>query len=159
MKRLAQKLLVPGTLAFSACSPVMPEMDAGSDAGRDAGTDAGTDAGYDAGIDAGYDAGTDAGTDAGSDAGMDGGLGPCPHSSPYNPVSGATSVDDAGVRCECTPQLTGGLGECCDMDIGNPCPICCGNPQDPDAGREFFGADGGLFYSHDADAGQPVCLC
>jgi hypothetical protein len=135
MKRLAQKLVVPGTLAFSACSPVMPGMDAGTDAGHDAGSDAGMDAGYDAGI------------------------GPCPHSAPYNPVDGATSVDDAGVRCQCTPQLTGGLGECCDPDIGNPCPICCGNPKDADGGREFFLPDGGLVYSHDADAGQPVCLC
>jgi hypothetical protein len=133
-------------------------MDAGFDAGQDAGVDAGTDAGTDAGVDAGYDAGVDAGMDAGvRDAGD---LGPCPISSPYNPMS-ASSIDDAGVRCECVPffQFDGGYGECCDTDIGNPCPICCGSPKDADGGREYYLDDGGFTFSQNADAGQPVCFC
>jgi hypothetical protein len=163
LKSLRKKLAVPGALALSACSAPMPTMDAGSDAGSDAGRDAGVDAGYDAGFDAGYDAGVpDAGSDAGYDAGMnDGGdLGPCPNSSPGTPVPGSSVTLASGVRCECESffYADGGPGECCDTDIGNPCPICCFNPMDADGGREYSLPDGGTAYGY-TDAGFPVCYC
>ena len=76
------------------------------------------------------------GTDAG-DAGN------CPHD----------PTGDAGtVRCACEMQYQDDGGfhwwECCDDDIGNPCPICCGNPRDTDGGRMYY-----------PDSGTPVCYC
>lgn len=140
MKRWA----VPGALALSACSAPTPMMDAGFDAGADAGrVDGGVDGGVDAGVDAGYDAGVDAGHED-----------PCPVSSPGNPQPGAVAVTDAGWRCECqTGDILntddGGyvFHECCDTDVGNPCPICCFNNREEDGGRMYY-----------ADAG-PVCFC
>jgi hypothetical protein len=118
-----RRRLLPTALAVVAC---------GTPSQKDAGYDAGTDGGNDGGIDAGYDAGIDAGTDGG-----------CPH-----PDTG-----DAGtVRCTCElnvlPDGDAGWLECCDPDIGNPCPICCANPRDADGGR--------LYYP---DSGVPVCYC
>jgi hypothetical protein len=159
VKSLRKKLAVPGALALSACSAPMPTMDAGSDAGSDAGRDAGVDAGYDAGVDAGYDAGV---PDGGPDAGMnDGGdLGPCPFSSPGNPIPGSSVTLDGGVRCACESFFypDAGPGECCDTDVGNPCPICCFNPMDTDGGREYYLDDGGVAFGY-TDAGTPVCYC
>jgi hypothetical protein len=156
MRRLAQKLAIPGALAFSACSAPNPGMDAGADAGPTP-----NDGGHnDGGFDAGYDAGVpDSGVPDGGhrDAGD---LGPCPISSPGNPMN-ATFTEDSGVRCECVPffQMDGGFGECCDEDIGNPCGICCYNPKDADGGRAYYGDDGGIVYGV-IDAGvQAWCLC
>src|SRR5690349_7308815 len=149
---MRKRLAIPGVLAFGACSAPAMVTDAGTDAGLDAGArDAGADAGYDAGVpDAGLD---DAGTpDAGApDAGMsdagDVDAGPCPHASPGNPMYG-TYEDDAGLRCVCEISVgTGNFAECCDPDIGNPCPICCYSLKDTDGGRAYY-----------PDAG-PQCLC
>ena len=120
MKRFPRKRLLPGALVVVAC---------GSPSIKDAGTDAGADAGYDAG----YDGGTrDGGVDAGN----------CP-SGPIN---------DAGMKCVCEPVILGDGGqdsfECCDPDIGNPCPVCCLNPREADGGRQYQG-----------DSGIPVCFC
>jgi len=132
---------LPSALILVACgSP------GAKDAGFDAGRDAGEDAGFDAGVDAGADAGSDAGTDSGMpDSGVDGGLpdSGCPH---------PPTTDDAGVRCDCEvtylPDGDAGWFECCDTDVGNPCPICCYNPRDADGGRMYY-----------ADGGPPVCYC
>lgn len=139
--RFTRRRLLPTALAVVACGSPSPQ-DGGTDSGTDSGVDSGVDAGHDAGTDAGFDAGTDAGFDAGTDAGFDGGV--CPH-----PDTG-----DAGtVRCTCEVAYfpDGGMGwsECCDSDIGNPCPICCLNPR---------GADGGRVY-YPGDSGTPVCYC
>jgi hypothetical protein len=137
MKHIVHRFAVPSALAVSACSPIVPAMDAGTDAGQDAGMDGG--------IDAGYDAGT-----------PDGGDHPCP---------GPDYVNEQGMRCTCQvslmplPDAGTGYQTCCDPDIGNPCPVCCGNPRDADGGRGYFGPDGGIIYTTDTDAGQPVCLC
>src|SRR5438067_290671 len=103
--------LGPSLMVVSCSAP--STMDAGCDAGTDAGPDGGHDAGTDAGLDGGYDAG------------------PCPHSMIGQPAT----TDDAGVRCVCEwdyfrMQPDGGPTpiECCDSDVGNPCPVCCGNP-------------------------------
>ena len=52
--------------------------------------------------------------------------------------------------CEAQPLDDGGEGyfECCDEDIGNPCPVCCFNPREDDGGRQY-----------DPDGGPPVCYC
>jgi hypothetical protein len=94
------------------------------------------------------DAGDDAGRDGGYDAGLDGGAdgGPCPHSQ-----LGQPTIDDAGVRCVCEVDYLedGGhaLFECCDPDVGNPCPVCCFNPRESDGGRRYD------------PFGTPVCYC
>jgi hypothetical protein len=125
---MRKRLAIPGVLAFGACSAPTMVTDAGTDAGLDAGM---RDAGYDAGV---ADAGT---TDAG----------PCPHASPGTPMY-STYEDDAGLRCVCEINVgSGNFAECCDPDIGNPCPICCLNLTYPDGGREYY-PDGG-----------PQCLC
>jgi len=138
---------IPGALVFAACSGPA-SMDAGHDAavldaGRDAGADAGTDAGSDAGYDAGYDAGTQ---DAGAhDAGP---VDPCENATMSTDDAGLT---DAGGRCGCVLgalRPDGGIGYFfyCDSDPGNPCPLCCFNPREPDGGRRY-------------DANGPVCFC
>lgn len=93
--------------------------------------------------------GSVSGSDAG-DSGYDAGpiivpdAGPCPH-----PNSG-----DAGtVRCMCEANMDypGGpitYDECCDYDVGNPCPICCLNPREADGGRKY-----------DPSTQMPVCYC
>ena len=86
----------------------------------------------------------DGGADAGHDAGFDGGADPC---ADYD-----AGHDDSGVRCYCnsSPKPGGGYEyeQCCDDDIGNPCPICCLNPRDADGGRQYEPNDAG-----------PVCYC
>jgi len=136
--KLRRRHLLPTALAVVACGGPSAK-DAGYDAGpTDSGTmDSGVDAGHDSGTpDSGYDAGTDAGYDAGTDAG-------CPH-----PDTG----DSTTVRCTCEveyfPDGDAGWLECCDQDIGNPCPICCLNPRDADGGRQYY-----------PDSGTPICYC
>jgi hypothetical protein len=136
MRTPKRRYAIPGALVVVAC---------GTPSGKDAGYDAGQDAGYDAGQDAGYDAGqdVDAGADAGRDAGRaDAGFAECPN----------VPMNDAGMRCECEirPVFDGGIEhyECCDPDIGNPCPVCCLNPRTGDGGREYY-----------PDSGTAVCYC
>ena len=65
----------------------------------------------------------------------------CPHA--------ATGFNDSGFRCICEENQVGSprFFECCDPDIGNPCPVCCYNPRE---------ADGGRSYRSDQ---TPVCYC
>ncbi|MBL8958196.1 MAG: hypothetical protein JNK82_45910 [Myxococcaceae bacterium] len=135
------KKLLPAALALAGCSgPATTDAghdDAGShDAGT--GTDAGTDAGYDAGVnDAGV---SDAGTNDSGPA--DAGCLPTGSCTPY--------VNACGMNCGCigmlTPDAGFQMGGYCDPDIGNPCPLSCWNPKEPDGGRQYMN-------------GQPVCLC
>jgi hypothetical protein len=130
--KLRKRHLLPTALAVVACGGPSAN-DGGFDAGRDAGPDSGMDSGVDAGSDGGHDSGT-------PDSGTDGG---CPH-----PDTG----NDMTVRCTCEVEYfpDGGTGfvECCDPDIGNPCPICCFNPRDGDGGRMYY-----------PDSGTAVCYC
>ena len=78
-------------------------------------------------------------TDAGSDAGTD----PCPHSD--------AGYNDAGMRCVCEVGFSStgpSRFECCDPDLGNPCPVCCFNPREADGGRSYY-----------PDSGTPLCFC
>jgi len=146
--KLRKRHLLPTALAVVACGGSSAN-DAGFDAGRDSGTDSGIDSGVDAGADGGRDSGTpDSGTDAGTaDSGNDSGTPdsgmPCPH-----PDTG----NDMTVRCTCEVayEPDGGFGyqECCDEDIGNPCPVCCLNPRGADGGRVYY-----------PDSGTAVCYC
>jgi hypothetical protein len=119
---MRKRRLIPSALLFAACSG--PSF---------------TDGGTDSGVDSGFDAGADSGVDAGRDAGPN----PC--------LTYDAGVVDAGVRCACTAQIdplgTWDVNECCDPDVGNPCPICCDNPRYPDGGRQYD------------DAGTAVCHC
>ena len=64
----------------------------------------------------------------------------CPH---------PDTIDARGVRCACrycdndAGFICSGLVECCDPDVGNPCPICTNNERSEDGGRTYvFHADG-----------------
>ncbi len=150
LKVRSKRLALPSVFVLGACS-APSGMDAGYDAGP--GNDSGTN---DSGVtDAG---GSDSGIlDAGMyDAGVpDGGAPICP---------GPNFQNDAGMMCTCEVDEVqapdGGImyDLCCDPDIGNPCPICCGNLKDSDGGREYYLDDGGMGPQQDAGS-QPVCFC